>query len=326
MFSYRSILKQAWNITWQYKYLCIFGLFATVAAASGSSEYQFIVTSLQSGVVEGSYYHLGVLLVILKTIGLFLMGITKVFSYNIVIILNAITVLAIVTALISAFIWLAITSQAALVSSSKKIITAKKKLGRLSLRALLTEGHQHFWRVLSLNVLAVLVISLLLSIMSVPLVIMAERGSEYLAIIYTIGFMVLVPMAVTCSFILKYAIAFQVLDNTGFYASLKKSWELFTKNWLVSLEMGLLLFIISFLSSFVLLLILFFFIYPYFVFALAYGITWLIIFLTTLALVITLAFGAFLTTFQISSWTGLFLELKRSRGESKIERIFKKRK
>jgi hypothetical protein len=90
--------------------------------------------------------------------------------------------------------------------------------------------------------------------------------------------------------------------------------------------MGIILFIISFLVGLALLVLIAIFIFPYIVFAINYGLAWLIIVLMLLALTSILFVGSLLTTFQISAWTSLFLELKAGRGEAKLERAFKKRK
>ena len=90
--------------------------------------------------------------------------------------------------------------------------------------------------------------------------------------------------------------------------------------------MGIILFIISFLAGLGLLILIAIFIFPYIVFAINYGLAWLIVILMILALTLVLFVGSLLTTFQISSWTSLFLELKEGRGEAKLERAFKKKK
>jgi hypothetical protein len=325
MFSYRLIIKQAWNIAWKHKYLWLFGLFASIVAASGSFEYQLLTGNFQAGALENSYYYLNVLLVGLQSLGLFIIGFIKLFSYDILTIINTLTVLIIVLTLIISFIWLSVSSQGALVAASKKLILNKKRSSDLNIRKLITIGHENFWSVLGLNLLVKLAIAIILSIISLPLIALATKYSTYLTLIYTLAFLVFIPLAVACSLMIKYAIAYKVLDGKDFLNSIKKSWELFQKNWLVSLEMGIILFLISFLIGFLLLLALLLVIFPYFIFAIDYGIIWLIILLAALALSLILIVGSFLTTFQISAWTNIFLKLKKGDGLAKLERIFKRR-
>lgn len=324
MFSYRALLKQAWDIAWKYKPLWIFGVFASIAAASGSFEYQILVNNFQNGALESSYYHLGMFLLILKTIGGLILGLINLFSYNILDIINTLTVLIITGTIIASFIWLSITSQGALVLNAKNLIASKKKPENLDIREGFSHGNKYFWQILGFNVLAKLIIAIILLLISLPLVFLASKASGLLAVMYTLAFIIFVPLAVAASLILKYAIAYLVLEDESFSSAFKKSWHLFMKNWLVSVEMGIILFLVSFLVGFIILAILSIFIFPYFVFALDYGLTWLMITLALLSFFFLLISSALLATFQISAWTGLFLDLRNNRGLAKLERLFKR--
>lgn len=325
MFSYRQILKKAWGIAWRHKYLWLLGLFASIVAASGSFEYQMLVGNFQSGVLDNSYYYLNLLLAGLQALGLFLIGIFNLFSYDILTIINTLTVLIIALAIISSFVWLSISSQGAIVASTKKIINSRKKALDLSIRDMLTIGHQNFWSLLGLNVLSKFVIILILSIISIPLVVLAAKYSAYLTLIYVLSFIIFIPVVISVSLIIKYAIAFKVLDGEDFLNSIKKACKMFRDNWLISVEMGIILFLISFLSGILLLGVLSITILPYFVFAADYGIGWLIVLLAIIALFLILAVSALLTNFQIASWTDIFLELKKGNGQAKLERVFRKK-
>lgn len=326
MFSYRSILKQAWNIAWGHKYLWVLGLFASVAIASGSFEHQLLIKNFQEGALEGSYYNLGIIVTALQALGMFLIGLVRLFSYDILTIINTLTVLIITLAIIITFIWLSISSQGALVIAAKKLISAKKKVSVISLRENLTEGHNHFWPILWLNVLIKVLMVILLAIVSLPLVSLAAKNLDLLALFYTIAFIIFIPLAVGLSLMIKYAIAYIVIDKEKLSQAIAKSWNLLTKNWLISLEMGLILFLLSFVVGFVLIFLLSISVFPYFVFAINFSIGWLIVLLTFLALTLILFVSALLSAFQISAWTSLFLEINSGRGEAKLERIFKQKK
>jgi len=85
------------------------------------------------------------------------------------------------------------------------------------------------------------------------------------------------------------------------------------------------LFIISFLFGFIVIIFLALIVFPYFIFALSYGLTWLIILLGLITLMIVILSGSLITTFQIAAWTNLFLELKGGKAESKLERLAKRK-
>jgi len=325
MFSYRSILKQALAIAWKHKYLWFFGLFASLAVAGGSMEYKFITQSLTQGLVDGTYQSLNGLLATSYLCQQVWLGIIDLFSQNILIILNTLTILLLAVTLISVFVWLAISSQAALVDGVKKIITTKKKFSLLSIREGLTNGGNHFWSVLGLNILIKILTSFAFFIVSLPLLFLVISDDSSFVVAYTILFVIFVPIAVSLSLIVKYAISCRVIENKSVMESLRVGLNLFKKNWLVSLEIAIVLFIISFLSSLAILLAISILFFPLLWLGIAYSINWLIFLMLFLALLAAALFGSMFTTFQIATWTDLYIRLKDNKGKAKLERIFQKK-
>lgn len=325
MFSYRSILKQAWAIVWKHKYLWFFGLFASLAIAGGSMEYQFLTQAMDQGLINSSYQNLTNILTMGDFCQQMWLGVTNLFSQNIIVILNALTVILLFLLLVSVFIWLAISCQAALVDNVKKILNTKKKVTVLSVREGLTQGAHHFWSVLGLNILIKVLVSFAYFLASLPLLFLALSDNYSFIIIYTILFTIFVPVAVSLSLIIKYAISYCVLEDYSATKSLKESWKLFKKNWLISLEVALLLFFISFLSGFIILLVIFILLFPLFWLSVSFSIMWLTILVLLLALIVIVLFGSILTSFQVATWTNLYLHLKENKGKAKLERIFQKK-
>jgi hypothetical protein len=325
MFSYRYLLKQAWTVTWRHKYLWFFGLFASLAAAGGSIEYQILASNLNQNLVDGSYGYLTNILALSELAKNFCLGAANLFQYNIWIVLNALTLILITLILIIAFVWLAISSQAALVDDVKKIISFKKKETVLSIRGGLTVGHGHFWPVLGLNIFIRILVSLSFFIISLPLLFMLLSDASSLMITYIILFVIFVPVAVSLSLIMKYAIAYNVLEKKSFCGSISEGWKLFKKNWLISLEMAITLFIINFLIGLGALLILSVLIFPLFFLGIAYQIYWLVVLMIFLGLLVVVLVGSGATTFQIAAWTGLFVRLREKGGLAKLERLFRKK-
>lgn len=326
MFSYRSLLKQAWTISWCHKYLWLFGLFASLTAVGGSVEYQIITQNFNQNLVDGSFYYLSGLLASWELLRSLWIGLGQVCLSGPVAILNALSVLLIGLTLLVFFIWLAISSQAALVDSVKKILSAKKKESELSPRNGLTAGNKHFWPVLGLNILIKILINVAFFIISLPLLFMVMKETTALLTFYTILFVIFLPIAVSLSLIVKYAIAYQVLENRSFVASLEKGWGLFWKNWLVNLEMAIILFIINFFVGLAAIIVMSLFLLPLLLLGLMAKAVWLVSLMLIIGLVIVIFVGSFLTTFQISSWTTLFLRLKEKGGTAKLERVFRKTK
>ncbi len=329
MFSYRKILKKSWTVTWQHKYLWLLGLFAAIVTTSGVLEYHWLTSSFKLTAIDNPYYYLNTILLILEYIGLFLLGFVNLFSFDILTILSGLTSIIIVGTLAVSFIWLSISSQGGLVLASKKLnakTASKKEPATLSFRDLLSHGSKHFWPILGFNFLAIVAIIFILALISLPLVFLSLQYSFLLTFFYVIGFIIFIPAVISITLIIKYAIAYNVLDNEDFSTSIKKARLLFADNWLVSLEMGVLLFLINFLIALVLLLFAAIFIYPYTVFAFLYGLQGLFVLLALVFIFLVMVVGSWLSFFQISSWTSLFLELKRAKPKAKLERIATKKK
>ncbi len=324
MFSYRSILKQALTIAWKNKYLWFFGLFASLAVAGGSMEYNFLSQSLNQGLVDGTYQSLSSILALSDLCQQAWLGLVSLFSQNILIILNTLTVLLLALTLFSVFIWLAISSQAALVDNVKKIISAKKKLSLLSIRDGLTNGSKHFWSIFGLNILIKILTVFVFFIVSLPLLFLVISDNGSFIVAYTILFVIFVPIAVSLSLIIKYAISCRVLENKSVMSSLRVGFNLFKKNWLVSLEVAIVLFVVSFLSSLAILLAISILFFPLLWLGITYSIAWLIFLMLFLCLFAAALFGSMFTTFQVATWTDLYIRLKNNKGKAKLERLFQK--
>jgi peptidoglycan/LPS O-acetylase OafA/YrhL len=113
--------------------------------------------------------------------------------------------------------------------------------------------------------------------------------------------------------------------------SLRNGWKLFKENWLISIEMALLLALINLalglLAIFIVLVLAvpFLFLAAIFIKFGSVAGFWLVA-LSGFASFMVFLFlaGAILATFQVSAWTGLFLELINKGGTSKIVRMFGK--
>jgi len=325
MFSYRALLRQAWKIAWNHKYLWFFGLFASLTIAGGSTEYQVLHQNLQSNLIDGTYNYLAGLLALSDLLKNFWLGFIGLFQQNILVIINVLSLILITLALLFVFIWLAVCSQGALVADVKKIISAKKKPENLSIRDGLTTGCRRFWPLLGLNVLIKILINFTFFIISLPLLFLVIKDMYILVAIYTLLFVIFLPVAVSLSLIFKYAIVATVLEKKTAVVSLEQGWKLFKKSWLISLEMAIILFLITFFIGIGTLIILSFIVFPLFLIGVIYQALWLSVIMLIIALAVIILVGSFLTTFQTASWTELYLVLKENGGLAKLERIFRRR-
>jgi hypothetical protein len=318
---YRHIIKKAWEITWKFRFLWFFGLFTALLGNGG--EYEIIVKTFGDEESAGLFPGLRTL----ADTGIFTMdgmrnvartAATDPINFSIIII-----VLLLTLAVGVFLIWLVIISQAALVNSSAKIIQNKKTAFRETLQS----GISNFWPVFILNLFNRLIFSGIFVLLLIPIAVSLSLAAP----LYVILFIILIPVSIFISFIIKYSIGYVVIKGQPLSAALKNGWKLFKENWLVSVEMALLLALINFalglLAIFIVLVLSvpFLFLAAIFINFGSVAGFWLVALLGFAGFMILLFLaGAILATFQVSAWTGLFLELINKGGTSKIVRLFGK--
>lgn len=306
---YRYILKQAWTITWQYRWLWIFGLFAAVLGNGGV--FNILINNITS------IQNQGVLITDLNSV--FTQGGSGALVASFIELFNnlnfvSILVLLLILALAIFILYLAITTQAGLVSGAFRLY----KNQAVNLKESWQRGLKKFWPVLWLNVLGKASIYILLVALGLPFFFLyvSTQNLIWQWILLIISFMIFVPVAIIISFLIQYAVIFIVIKNSEFKMSLREAWELFKNNWIVSIEMAFILFIINILAGLGLLIGIFFVTLPFLIIgfisvSLAInGLFWLAIILGGIILILALfLFGAVLATFQTTVWVIFFTRL-----------------
>ncbi|MBU0636816.1 MAG: hypothetical protein ABH818_01110 [Patescibacteria group bacterium] len=322
MLSYRNVLKQSWQITWRNKYLWIFGIFAALLGNGG--EYEILSRSLSGDdhAIWPSFYR------VIQT------GVFGKQTFNNVIqwmnedILSFLMMSGVVLAIlvISCFlIWLIMVSQIAIVNNAGNIIKRKKN----NFQDGVNSGTKNFWSILGLNVISKIIICLLLILISLPIIFFVNKISIAMTgLLFSILFIIFVPIAISLSFIIKYAIAYVVVKNSSLINAFKQAWQLFMNNWIISLETALILFFINFVAGLAIALVILAMAIPFLSLGIiVYLLTsevgfWVIAVLAFISALLLIGVGgAMLAVFQISSWTGLFVELVKNGGTAKIIRV-----
>ncbi|PIT90343.1 MAG: hypothetical protein COU22_02675 [Candidatus Komeilibacteria bacterium CG10_big_fil_rev_8_21_14_0_10_41_13] len=313
---YRVILKKAWLITKKFRYLWPLGLFAAFLGNGG--EYQILFNQSrnvaeQSSILEAWAQTLKIILPQSQLSGADILPL--ILNYLFVIIIIAL------------FAWLAISSFGGLIAGAKAADDSGEKS---SFGALFKQGSKKFWPLLGVNIVAKAIIYGVIGLIMTPLMLATFSQSNPVTnlIVILITFVIFIPLSIIVSLSTKYASAYIVLNGEKCWNGFKKGWQLFFNNWLVSLEMALLIFAINLLVSlaFVLLSLLIF--SPFFFFGIVYTIESPTIFNSLiytavfLLLLISAVFGSLLATFQVSSWTLLFSKLTGGdKAYSKIMRV-----
>jgi len=323
---YRRFLVQAWKNTWANKYLWFFGLFAVLIGSTGELDLLFqnfndvATKGLFPGIRE--YWATG----FFSAQGLTNFGnLMLADSFSLLIVL---TILAIGFLLSCFLLWFSVVSQGALVFNYSRLLANKSH----SYNNGLEQGMKKFWPVLGLNVIQKAIVYLAFLILALPIVFWLYRPSIGQSLFFIIAYLVFIPISIIASFVVKYAIGYVVIKGEKIVDSFRKGWELFLANWLISVEMAFILFGISFFATLVVIIFLAMLAIPIiFLIALFSQLlgsfsAWIIILgaITLATLTVVLA-GSILATFQISAWTGLFIELINKGGVSKIVRIFERK-
>lgn len=324
---YRTILKRAWDNAWQHKYLWFFGLFAALLGNGGELELIFrsfdeearntLFPTWQRFAETGLFTKAG-----LSNIG----NLAHTEPLSLFFVLTAFLIVVLLALFV---LWLAIVSQIAIVHNTAKIKHDKEH----DFKDGVMQGIKKFWPVFGLNIFIKAIAGLLFFLIGIPIVLGMVKTSAMINLSYVLMFIVFIPISLVLSFVFKYAIVYTVVKGQKFFIAIRSGWTLFQKNWLVSMEMAILLFFINFLAgiallfSFLVLAVPLLFVILIFSELTATVNFWFFIMAAIiLLLLIVVFFGALLATFQISAWTHLFIELIGKGGASKIMRVFGKEK
>jgi hypothetical protein len=247
----------------------------------------------------------------------------KIWQLPLTNVLTIIFTLLLLLLIILIIIWLAITSQIAIIKNSEKAEIGKDN--EISFKNSWREGTKSFWPALGLNVLAKAIIFLILSLLVTPLLtIMIAKGSVLTTLLTLITIVIFGPLAIIITFVTKYAVAFVVLQKQKFWEAFRNGWRLFAANWLISIEMALIVLVINCAVTFLAMLAAVIIISPFIIIGLTSAVPQFFFTFLGMALIIgALAFffcAAVFSTWQNSAWTLLFMKLNSGGAYAKIVR------
>lgn len=331
MFSYRAVLKKAFEVVWGHKYLWFFGFFATFLATGGHFNLAF-------GKVHQALFQERVLFDFAKVFDAkfistdILINFGSAFQKDPTSAFTAMVFLLVFLVLIAFFCWLVVVSEISLINNSAITIKKNKKT---TIKEGVDAGIANFWSVLGVNLMGKLFVLFLLAFVSLPLIFLSHQSNPVQDLLYMLLFLVFLPIALIISFIVRYASSYMVLRKKKFVEAMENAWNLFLNNWVVSIESA---FIILFINAvvclgvFLLVLIL---ATPYLLlsYILAAFLASIIMPAATFSLMLSIGIvlavflvviiGSALTSFRTIAWTNVFLELDSKHPTlSKLVRIF----
>ncbi len=312
---------------WKRKHLWFFGFFAAFLGSFLELEILFnkidgvfiqrFVNNLQSiketGILSGSAFF--------NFINLF-----KTEPVSMVIML---AIFLIILALFCFLVWLTVISQIGLVNNSSRFLKNKTK-DEPGIQEGVEAGIKSFWPVFFINIIIKVLLYSIFLCLSFLIFYVAYTSLEVkILVLNMILFIIFVPLALILAFIAKFAICYIVIEKNSFSQAIRNAFSLFAKNWLVSVEMAFILFIISFIVSLLILVVSFIISLPILLILnllLLYsgallGFWIFVIGVLILAIFVAVA-GAALSAFRIVAWTDFFVKLNSSQGGlSKILRL-----
>ncbi|OGF33337.1 hypothetical protein A2533_01055 [Candidatus Falkowbacteria bacterium RIFOXYD2_FULL_35_9] len=320
---YRQILFRSWRVTWRFRWLWLFGFFATFLG--NASFYEAIIRSFNDMSEGRSIYY--TLRQYANT------GIFSTFSWTKLIdlwqtdtvsfSLSLFTILFVML-VASLIIILAIVSQISLIKSAITLDQNKK----ISFKQAFSLGIHKFWPVLGLNIITRVVMTGFVIFIAFLVSLYIAQTSWIAYALYIVSFLVLLLLGIIIYFLTIYASAFIVLRDKGIFVSIRYAWYIFKQNMLLNIEMGFILFLLNILIGLLAIVFAVFVLSPFILLylmmvlmSLSGGLGLLVVLIVILALAIIAVFGSGYTTFQVTVWSILFEELALKRGKSKMRRI-----
>ncbi len=321
---YRAILRQGWEITKKNKILLFFGFFTAFLGNGGA--YEVIIKNYDD--ITNSGARVSAILTSTRGLNLFQADFwANIQSQFISEPSSAIFIVALFLLLILAFLlilWIIITSQVALV----KAIPLAQNEKKLRFREIFSNGRGHFWQVLCINILTSMISWIILFFTGLFLIspFSSEQSLIITFLVFLVFFILNILISLTLYFITVYAVAYMALQKRGLKESLLSALKLFKENWLTSLEMAFLLFMINITLSVGSVVVGIIMAMPFFLVmtvtllsqaTIISGFMLGAIFLIFIGLFIGV--GSFLGVYQTACWILLFEKI--SRGE-KMHRLF----
>ena len=312
--TYRQTLIRAWNVVWHNKILWILGLFSVLLGQFGFSDVFGQIWSMSDVSLTGAE------IILFPVIKLNWPGdISSMFGM--------VWLAVICLSLVAFLIFLAVTSQGALISYAAEWFKTKKhqELSKSWNRSL-----KHFWSILLVNILrkALLVASLVGFGWVMNYFVHSQDLSQ--GILFALSMVLVLFLSLLVAIISIYTLCALVVDGNGVVAAVKKAWAIFSRHVLVSLEVGVLLMLLNFLLVLVIVVSAFFAFLPAILIWLAAGITNTVILAAVglalgifLLMVFIVLIAGFFNAYTTSAWVFLFMKMHKEGISSRTIRLFK---
>ncbi|OGL96808.1 hypothetical protein A2318_04135 [Candidatus Uhrbacteria bacterium RIFOXYB2_FULL_45_11] len=308
---YRTLLREAWRLTWQRKTLWIFGIFAAFVSTGGVMD--VATTGIRRVQVGGSllqqlfdssfsgYTQMGKYIAQMQMFGSFQISIMIIFM----------------TLIMIGLLFLAVLSQTSLVHGIKASTHEHPNIIR-------KRAHDHLFRIFTIDVLTKVSGAVLICITTLPMLWYYAEFTTYSFSIAFIQILIFFPAVLILSILSILSVIHVIETESTVVEAITTAWQIFKTHWLATLEYAFILFCLISISCFILLGIIIFLSVPY---AIVYTASLLtgsfVIFVVAnalyglFALAVVFAFGGGIVTFQYSAWY-LFYKRTEHRSHPKL--------
>lgn len=308
--NYIAIIKEAWQITWKNKYLWWFGLLVALSGGVGSN-FSSSNWKGNDGWEENAKQ--------------------KIFEWAVLywewIILGVI----LLSLLMLVFFIFSVWGRGALIAALGKITTPKTTPELLSFKAGMKEGKKFFWIILGLNFFLFGIGLATFIILGTPIAILFYLKAYWVGTFLAFGGLVIfILLVILLSYLQKFGIIYLVLGKVSFWNALENAYQLFRRNFLPSLIMGIIFIPIGFLAGlavlvFIVVVLLIFLIPGLLVYFLMGKLA--IILLSVLGILILLAglltINSIYVVFSQTTWILFFRQIALPKEEEKVTEIAK---
>jgi hypothetical protein len=309
---YTAVFAEAWHMMWRHKKLLWFGFLASLIGSA--NVFDFLVNAyyrLRLETAPSSNVVVAVLGSILES------GVAD--PKRVVLFSGFLLALSVIVGLV--LLYFLVSAQGALISGAANYFRNKT----IDLGVMWDQGRARFWPLFVINIIRLFILFAFLVIMAYPLT--AFVMPTYAVMGPVSGFvliLLLMILGLFVSFIALYAGMFIVLRGHSTWRSIREALSLFKDHWLVSCEVGLLMFIANFVALLAAAAVLILISIPVTVLVVLYVSYSSVMFFIALVVlfVILLVLLAFIwsayTTWIVSTWTALFLHMEKGALVSRI--------
>lgn len=308
---YRTLLREAWRLTWQRKTLWIFGIFAAFVSTGGVMD--VATTGIRRVQVGGSlfqqlldssfsgYTQMGKYIAQMQMFGSFQISIMVIFM----------------TLIMIGLLFLAVLSQTSLIHGIKATTHEHPNIIR-------KRAHDHLFRIFTIDVLTKVSGAILVCVTTLPMLWYYAEFATYSFSIAFIQTLLFFPAVLILSILSILSVIHVIETESTVAEAIGTAWNIFKTHWLATLEYAFILFCLISFSCFILLGIVIALSVPYAIIYTTSLLTGsLVIFVVANALyglfafLVVFAFGGGMVTFQYSAWY-LFYKRTEHRSHPKL--------